>query len=176
MAIRVPASHAHNSQCRRDSIGMRSACWSGPLHHKRYTTPKSQRSRDWVYRPVGQSSALNSQVRCDFAEFSLGAQSRNTKGLQLRLGAFLCARSFHISAMRERTEEAACAGPHDQVVAELYITTLGRTCGTISVSATAGCGRRERSQPAESHARGMTNSDQPQSRQTRISGEGVMGG
>lgn len=33
-----------------------------------------------------------------------------------------------------------------------------------------------RSQPAESQERGMENSDQPQSRQTRTSGEGVMGG
>jgi hypothetical protein len=30
--------------------------------------------------------------------------------------------------------------------------------------------------PAESQERGMENSDQPQSRQTRTSGEGVMGG
>jgi len=34
----------------------------------------------------------------------------------------------------------------------------------------------ERIQPAESHARGTENSDQPQSRQTLMSGDGVMGG
>jgi hypothetical protein len=33
-----------------------------------------------------------------------------------------------------------------------------------------------RSQPAESQERGIENSDQPQSRQIRMSGEGVMGG
>jgi len=38
------------------------------------------------------------------------------------------------------------------------------------------CGRAERNQPAESQERGIENSDQPQSRHTKISGEGVMGG
>ncbi len=38
------------------------------------------------------------------------------------------------------------------------------------------CGRSGRSHPAASQAWGIENSDQPQSRQTRISGEGVMGG
>jgi hypothetical protein len=33
-----------------------------------------------------------------------------------------------------------------------------------------------RSQPAESQERGIENSDQPQSRQTLMSGDGVMGG
>ncbi len=33
-----------------------------------------------------------------------------------------------------------------------------------------------RSHPAESQERGIENSDQPQSRQTRTSGDGVMGG
>jgi hypothetical protein len=61
-------------------------------------------------------------------------------------------------------------------VLSLYITALGTAWVTNSVSVTAGCGRSERNQPAESQARGMTNSDQPQSRQTRMSGEGVMGG
>jgi hypothetical protein len=40
----------------------------------------------------------------------------------------------------------------------------------------AGCGRIERNHPAESHERGIENSDQPQSRQTMMSGDGVMGG
>ena len=38
------------------------------------------------------------------------------------------------------------------------------------------CVRMGRSHPAESQERGIENSDQPQSRQTRTSGEGVMGG
>jgi len=38
------------------------------------------------------------------------------------------------------------------------------------------CGRMERNHPAESHDCGIQNSDQPQSRQTLTSGEGVMGG
>lgn len=57
-----------------------------------------------------------------------------------------------------------------------YITTAAALAVEIPASLTVGCGRRERNQPAESHARGITNSDQPQSRQTRMSGEGVMGG
>jgi len=38
------------------------------------------------------------------------------------------------------------------------------------------CGRSEPSHPAESQECGIENSDQPQSRQTRMSGEGVIGG
>jgi len=38
------------------------------------------------------------------------------------------------------------------------------------------CGRIERNHPAESQERGIENSDQPQSRQTSTSGDGVMGG
>ncbi len=37
-------------------------------------------------------------------------------------------------------------------------------------------GRMERSHPAESQERGIANSDQPQSRQTFTSGDGVIGG
>ncbi|MFY9852399.1 MAG: hypothetical protein WAK26_00810 [Terracidiphilus sp.] len=40
----------------------------------------------------------------------------------------------------------------------------------------AGCVLNDRNQPAESQERGIENSDQPQSRQTWTSGEGVMGG
>jgi hypothetical protein len=40
----------------------------------------------------------------------------------------------------------------------------------------AGCVRIERNHPAESQERGIENSDQPQSRQTLTSGDGVMGG
>jgi hypothetical protein len=40
----------------------------------------------------------------------------------------------------------------------------------------AGCGRIERNHPAESQERGIENSDQPQSKHTRTSGDGVMGG
>jgi len=58
-----------------------------------------------------------------------------------------------------------------------YMTTTGRASGGATrVSLATGSGRRDRNQPAESHACGMTNSDQPQSRQTRMSGEGVIGG
>jgi hypothetical protein len=57
-----------------------------------------------------------------------------------------------------------------------YMTATDAPAGATLVSFTAGCGRRDRNQPAESHARGITNSDQPQSRQTRMSGEGVIGG
>ena len=40
----------------------------------------------------------------------------------------------------------------------------------------AGAGRSERSQPPDSHEFGMENSLQPQSRQTRMSGDGETGG
>lgn len=57
-----------------------------------------------------------------------------------------------------------------------YMTTADAPAVAIPASVTVGCGRSERNHPAESHARGITNSDQPQSRQTRMSGEGVIGG
>lgn len=57
-----------------------------------------------------------------------------------------------------------------------YMTATVAPAGAMPTSFTAGCGRSDRNQPAESHARGITNSDQPQSRQTRMSGDGVIGG
>jgi hypothetical protein len=48
--------------------------------------------------------------------------------------------------------------------------------GTMDAGAEAGCGRMERNHPAASQERGIENSDQPQSRQTKTSGDGVMGG
>lgn len=48
--------------------------------------------------------------------------------------------------------------------------------GVIPDSVDAACWRSDFSQPAESQERGMENSDHPQSRQTQMSGEGVMGG
>ncbi len=47
---------------------------------------------------------------------------------------------------------------------------------TMDGAAGALCGRIERNHPAESQERGIENSDQPQSRQTSTSGEGVKGG
>jgi len=38
------------------------------------------------------------------------------------------------------------------------------------------CVRMERNHPADSQERGIENSDQPQSKHTRTSGDGVMGG
>jgi len=46
----------------------------------------------------------------------------------------------------------------------------------MEVTVAVGCFLSGRSQPAESQASGMENSDQPQSMQTFTSGEGVMGG
>jgi hypothetical protein len=48
--------------------------------------------------------------------------------------------------------------------------------GTFRTLPCTGCGRSGRNHPAESQACGIENSDQPQSRQTRMSGEGVNGG
>jgi hypothetical protein len=46
----------------------------------------------------------------------------------------------------------------------------------VAAGIAGGSGRSERSQPAESQGFGIENSLQPQSRQTRMSGEGDMGG
>ncbi len=46
----------------------------------------------------------------------------------------------------------------------------------MEVTVAVGCFLSGRSQPAESQASGMENSDQPQSMQMLTSGEGVMGG
>ena len=64
----------------------------------------------------------------------------------------------------------------DNRVAAGYITAMASPTDGTAVSLWGGLGRSERNQPAESHALGITNSDQPQSRQTWMSGEGVMGG
>jgi len=58
----------------------------------------------------------------------------------------------------------------------VYYVVATATVGNGMLLAGAGAGRMGCSQPALSQERGMENSDQPQSRQTRISGEGVMGG
>jgi len=47
---------------------------------------------------------------------------------------------------------------------------------TVDASAEGVSVRIERSHPAESQERGIRNSDQPQSRHTVMSGDGVMGG
>ena len=75
--------------------------------------------------------------------------------------------------------ENVCTGFRRGAVGELrflprYITVALE--GVKPVSAGTACGRSERSQPPESHERGMENSDHPQSRQTRMSGDGVRGG
>lgn len=48
--------------------------------------------------------------------------------------------------------------------------------GTIPVPFKGSAWRADRSQPADSQERGTENSDQPQSRQIRTSGDGVKGG
>jgi hypothetical protein len=57
---------------------------------------------------------------------------------------------------------------HQDVVAAMMVAFIALAAGAT------GC--MERSQPAESHDRGIENSDQPQSTHTRTSGEGVIGG
>jgi len=51
-------------------------------------------------------------------------------------------------------------------------TAVGAMVGAVGTT----CGRNDRNHPADSQERGMENSDQPQSRHTRTSGDGVMGG
>jgi len=96
----------------------------------------------------------------------------NAKGLRLSPKAFDLA---HESSVLHSLQAGA------KLRAEwfpLYMIAAGAAaaCEAIPPSVTVGWGRSERNQPAESQAWGMTNSDQPQSRQTRISGEGVIGG
>ena len=50
------------------------------------------------------------------------------------------------------------------------------TAGLLIGVGAGEAGRNERSQPADSQERGTENSDQPQSRQIQMSGEGVIGG
>ena len=57
-----------------------------------------------------------------------------------------------------------------------YVVSAATFAETADGVAGAGCGRIERSHPAESQERGIENSDHPQSRQTWTSGDGVNGG
>ena len=57
-----------------------------------------------------------------------------------------------------------------------YVAIAATFAEAMDAVAGADCGRIERNHPAESQERGIENSDQPQSRQTRTSGDGVMGG
>jgi len=57
-----------------------------------------------------------------------------------------------------------------------YVVATATTGVAMLLLVWTGAGRMECSQPAFSQERGMENSDQPQSRHTMISGEGVMGG
>lgn len=56
---------------------------------------------------------------------------------------------------------------------EVITATFAEAAGAVAGATWARIGR---SQPAESQERGIENSDQPQSKQTRTSGEGVIGG
>jgi hypothetical protein len=56
------------------------------------------------------------------------------------------------------------------------MAAFAETRDGADVVAGADCFRMGRSHPAESQECGIENSDQPQSKQTRTSGEGVMGG
>jgi hypothetical protein len=54
--------------------------------------------------------------------------------------------------------------------------SAGTFAEAMDAVAGAGCGRIERNHPAASQERGIENSDHPQSRQTKTSGDGVIGG
>jgi hypothetical protein len=90
-------------------------------------------------------------------------------------GPFYAQKIFWHRAIVEMPPKGPNLGEINELLPH-YITTTDTPAAAIPASLTVGCGRSERNQPAESHARGITNSDQPQSRQTRISGEGVIGG
>ena len=91
------------------------------------------------------------------------------------------ANDFRTPTLDRRTNTRPLSGRRAGRLVAVYMTVDDATiCGPILLSVlvfvAAGCGRCERNQPAESQARGMTNSDQPQSKQTWMSGEGVIGG
>ena len=58
----------------------------------------------------------------------------------------------------------------------IYVEMAGISDGAITDPFKSSAWRAERNHPAESQDRGTENSDQPQSRQMRTSGEGVKGG
>jgi hypothetical protein len=58
----------------------------------------------------------------------------------------------------------------------IYVEIAGTNEAAMTLPSGEPVGRAERSHPAESQERGTENSDQPQSTQMRISGEGVRGG
>jgi len=68
-----------------------------------------------------------------------------------------------------RGGKAKSPSSRQEASAATFVATMGVAVG-------AGCGRNERNHPAASQERGIENSDQPQSRHTMTSGEGVMGG
>jgi hypothetical protein len=64
------------------------------------------------------------------------------------------------------------AASRKELAQEIIATFADLTEGAVDTA----CGRIAPNHPAASQERGMENSDQPQSRHTRTSGEGVMGG
>ena len=63
-----------------------------------------------------------------------------------------------------------------EIQPRFYVVATATVGAGMLLVAGAGTGRIGCSHPALSQERGIENSDQPQSRHTRISGEGVMGG
>ena len=72
-------------------------------------------------------------------------------------------------------ERAALAWGNERAYPAAAILA-GTSLGANVCATATGCGRSDRNHPAESQELGMENSDHPQSRQTRMSGDGVMGG
>jgi hypothetical protein len=90
-------------------------------------------------------------------------------------GTFLCGDLITGSILLPRPPvngrggKAKNRSSRQEAIAAIFVATMGAAVG-------AGCGRIERNHPAASQERGIENSDQPQSRQTSTSGDGVIGG
>jgi hypothetical protein len=94
------------------------------------------------------------------------ASGAKAKGLQRELGAFFLRNRTTDVVHLLKCRQAAQPWAGSNELFPRYITATVAVTAAIPASLAAGCGRNDRNQPAESHARGITNSDQPQSRQT----------
>jgi hypothetical protein len=95
------------------------------------------------------------------------------KGVLDRIWSRMCPRRpVNQPSSTESAVRPSIAIKLDQAYPAIACSSVDTSVGR---SGTA-CGRMGRSQPAESHDRGIENSDQPQSKQALMSGEGVMGG
>lgn len=85
----------------------------------------------------------------------------------------ICPRGVGLTIRHRKADECPSSEGLFPLVNQAERATGGNGMGA---GRAGGAGRNELSHPAESHVFGMENSLQPQSRQTRMSGDGDMGG